>query len=241
MPPARKRNGPAAKPCPAGRPDTRVALSFMSDPAENPISPAPASVWPPPPLSAPETFKVEGVSLTKHGDQLFLVKHKALKSSPHSLLTAIIFFGVLWLNSLHTWISSHHQFGPLYVIWNNPSFRWAAIIKAVVFAILALAWTWFIWDRNAGSGRALINRHTKTMEVGNSSGAIKSVTVSSLRPFLFTRYFVLLNLHIGSSITFGGMQTLYYFRQKESAERVARKIADFLDVPLRDLSAGTKG
>ena len=197
-----------------------------------------APVWPPPPFSSPETLLVESVSVTSHGEQLILVNHKAVNRSPYSLLPPLIIYAALWLNSLRTWVSIHHVSGPLNVVWNNPAFRQEAIVNALIFGVMAVGLTGFSWHRNAGDGQAVIHRSTKTMEAGRRSGVIRSVAISRVQPFFLRRYFVFPLLRTGRSKSSAGlgMQTMYAFRRKENAERVARKLADFLDVPLRDFS-----
>ena len=207
--------------------------------ADVPTSPPAASVWPPPPTSTPQTFTVEGITVTKHGGQLFLLNHKAARLSLGGLLSNLVYCIALWLISLSTWASSHHIVGPLSVIWNNPMFRVEAMIKGFDFGLIAFGLTTFaLWRRNKARGLTTLNRHTKMIETGKRSGVIKSVVINSIRPFFIPRYFVLLTLHVGSNFALGGSQTKYHFWRKGNAEWVAREIADFLDVPLRNFSAG---
>ncbi len=220
----------------AGKPAAPVALTFMADASDASFSPSAAPVWPLPPLDAPETFRVEGISVTRHGEQLLLVNHKAMKGAWSG---PIVFYVLLWLNNLRDWTRAHHISGPLNVLWNNPAYRQEAAVYAMIFGIPALGMTLFFLYRNKGSGRTVISRATKTMEAMKHSVVIRSVAISTLRPFFVRRYFVLPMSNTEVSQSFAGV--MLTFRQKENAEQVARAIADFLDVPLRDFSKGRMG
>ena len=150
----------------------------MPHPADNLISPA-ATVWPPPPSSAPETFTVEGVTVTRDGEQLTIYNHK-IKWNFIPSLFQYFFFGFGWFTSVRGWLDFHNHFGPPGPPLNDPFFVHKLESLTSTYLVMALIFTGFMWYAYAqvqNKGLTMLSRQAKALKVGKYLATVTAVDV----------------------------------------------------------------
>lgn len=207
----------------------------MADPADAPTSLSTLTVWPPPPTSTPETFTVEGVTVTRDGERLTVHDSKVKKGVIGSSLVVFFIFGYGWWTSIQGWLDFHRLHGTPGPAWADPFFLHKFLSLILTYLAMALIFTgikWHTYARTLHGGTTVFSRQTKSLQAGKLLGVVKTIDVR--RPSAWT------NQHYSVTfLTWGAEKTAvqwrrsaFHFRQRENAARLAMELRDFLDVPV---------
>ena len=208
----------------------------MSD-TSNPSSAA--SAWPPPPSSAPETFTVECVTVTKTSDQLWVNNPKIVTRPMFAwVLEQLIAYGLISLVVITASLDAHTKSG---LGWADPEFQSGLKILAygvVGMFLLGSGTSYLFLKSNYGSGVFAFEQRTRTVKVDRRRAdvvnRIKTVTLSRKKTLFSQSYTV--NYHTDHAGTPGGDARLGSFCLRRNAERVAQEVSRFLSVTLEDSS-----
>ena len=209
----------------------------MPAPDENSASPSVTTVWPPPPTSAPETFVVEGVTVTKRGELLTVNNPQAGRTTILGILFQATIFAVFYGLSVKGWVYVHNTIGPKVALWSDPFFIYRLQdLSATYFFIILIFSSIHCWMFVSlyGSGKTTFNRSTKSMQIGRQFYHVRSVFVRR-QPYIIRSVFVL-SFRIDQVKKFPRpFRVLFYnFRHRESAQKLAEDVAAFLGVPVEE-------
>ena len=227
-----------------------VASSLMADPIAVPTAP----VWPPPPTSAPKTFTVEGVTVTRAFGQLRVDNPKNKRPfilfSISIVLMQVIMLGCIWLISSQMFLpmpsgARHHH-----AVMAPPTVSSVMLPVAemdIGSAALNITVFWILYVLQYGTGGILFDRESRSAKSGlRFFGGTGQVEVIIVRrgSYLFHSL-----LHLNYRVVGVGKypvsarrgQWLGSFREEGNAWRVAWEIGQCVNVPVKDLSARTKG
>ena len=206
----------------------------MSSRLESP--PPDAADWPPPPSSAPETFTVEGMTVTKHRDQLTIYNSQLKRTWIFVSIFQLTVYVIVWAFSINTWIGFHNRYGTPGMLWSDPFFLRQARGITIQYLMMALLFTlpsWVTFVVYQGGGKTVFSRLTKTVQAGKRITPIRSVTVGRQPSVSRQRVFVSVVSDRPANSFLSNRVAQFNFRQPENAARFAVELRDFLDVPVQ--------